>query len=124
MTGRRCWLAGAAAAAVATAGAQFGLHGQLFATEWALALILTLTQGAISLWINARALAAHPDRFFVWAIGAQGLRIFLLVCVLGIAFRYGMAHFAPFLAAALTGYVVMMVAEIWSLHSGSLRQEV
>ena len=109
---------------MATAGVQFGLHGQLFSTEWGLALILTLTQGAISLWINGRALAGHPDRFFVWAIGAQGLRIFLLVCVLGLAYRSGMAHFGPFLEAALAGYVVMMAAEIWSLHSGSLRQEV
>ena len=124
MTSRACWIAGGSAAAVATAAAQFVFHEDFFAVEWGMALILTLTQGAISLWINARALAAHPDRFFVWAIGAQGLRIFLLVCVLGIAFRFGMEYFAPFLAAALTGFVVMMMAEIWSLHSGSLRQEV
>ena len=122
MTARTCWLAGAGAAALTTVAAQIGLHGRLFAVEWGLALILTLTQGAISLWINVRALGAHPDRFFVWAIGAQGLRIFLLVGVLGIAFRFGMEHFAPFLAAVLTGYVVMMVAEIWNLHSGSIRQ--
>ena len=124
MTARQCWVAGALVTAIVTAVLHQGIHDRVFASEWALALILTLTQGAISLWINARAIAAHPDRFFVWAVGAQGLRVFLLVCVLGLAYRAGMANFAPFLEAALAGYVVMMAAEIWSLHSGSLRQVV
>lgn len=124
MTARQCWLAGALVTAAATAALQQGIHDNFFGAEWALAFILTLTQGAISIWINARAMAAHPDRFFVWAIGAQGLRVFVLVCVLGLAYRSGMANFAPFLEAALAGYVVMMAAEIWSLHSGSLRQVV
>ena len=132
MTARQCWLAGALVAAGVTAALHQGIHDKVFVAEWGLALILTLTQGAISLWINARALApshveglaTDTNRFFVWAIGAQGLRVFLLVCVLGLAYRAGMANFAPFLEAALAGYVVMMAAEIWSLHSGSLRQVV
>ena len=99
----------------------YACFGRWCMDAWALAGILTLTHGIISVWIIVRAVGSNPTRFFIWALGLNVLRFALLLGVVAWANRSGMRNFYPFLTATLFGYFVLMAGEIWSLHTRSLR---
>jgi hypothetical protein len=83
--------------------------------------LLALTQGGIAVWIDARALRGNPDYFMIWAVGAQNLRLFAVVAILGLAYRSGMANYAAFLSTALAGVVVMLAAQVLILHTRTMQ---
>jgi hypothetical protein len=115
-----------AAGAVAFTGSAVLIRtcfGAWFPGAWALAGILTLTHGFFSVWINVRAVGGSTTRFFIWALGLNGLRFALMLGVLAWAHGSGMEDFQPFLAAVLFGYFALMAGEVWSLHVRSLRGE-
>lgn len=113
-------LAGLAALAAGAAG-QFIATGGFHPEEFLWGALLALTQGKVAVWIDARSLRGNPDYFMVWAVGAQNLRLFAVVLILGLAYRSGMANYAAFLAPALAGIVVMLAAQVGVLHTASTR---
>lgn len=123
MIADRFILSAAAAALIGSAAVLYACFERWHPGAWALAAILTLTHGFFSVWINVRAVGGGTTRFFIWALGFNGIRIALLLGVLAWAHRSGMRDFYPFLTAVLFGYFALMAGEILSLHTRSLRGE-
>ena len=84
--------------------------------EFGFSLIFSLTHGFIALFITARAVERGPDRFFLWALGINGLRVFLLLLLLFFFKLDGRLDFMALLTGFLTGYFVFLFVEVAGLH--------
>jgi hypothetical protein len=96
--------------------AQQAFTGAIYPEELFKGWLLALTQGLIAVWIDTRALRGNPNRFMVWGILAQNLRVMALIGILVLVFRRGMLHFTPFMVAVLAGFLAMLAGQVWWLH--------
>lgn len=84
---------------------------------WGLALL----GAVIGSGIKKVALRRDFGWFMIWAFGINGIRALLFMTIIVAAHHNGMAHFRPFLLAALTGYFCCLYGEVLFLHLTSLR---
>jgi len=96
------------------------LHPVIFRTillGWGLALIGALLGSGIKFI----ALRGDFGWFMIWALGINGTRALLFIAIIVAAHQRGMAHFRPFLIAALVGYFCCLFGEVLLLHRISLQ---
>ena len=113
---RRYFIQAALAATLLTALALRLTHETLPQFEFGFSLIFSLTHGYFALFITARAIERGSDRFFLWALGINGLRVFLLLLLLFLLRLDGRLDFMALLTGFLTGYFVFLFAEVAGLH--------
>lgn len=99
---------------------RFDLHPAEFPAVllgWGLALIGAL----IGSGIKFIALRGDFGWFMIWALGVNGMRALLFIAIIVAAHQRSMAHFRPFLIAALAGYFCCLFGEVLLLHRISLQ---
>ena len=84
---------------------------------WGLALLGAIIGSSI----KKVALRGELGWFMIWAFGINGIRALLFVTIIVAAHHNGMAHFGPFLLAALIGYFCCLYGEVLFLHLTSLQ---
>jgi hypothetical protein len=83
---------------------------------WAAGNLLAVGNGVLAAWISRRAVGPDVTRFFLWGLGANGLRAMTLVLSIAAADRLRFPERNPLILCALFGYFVFLVREILDLH--------
>ncbi len=92
------------------------LHGAGQAFPIAAAWGVALLHGMAAFWINDRAIRLAPERFFIWGVGMNALRVLGLCALFMAAYRWYPDHFRAFLTASMIGYFCFLFGEIWNIH--------
>ena len=101
---------------------QIVLWKKIFLKELIYSWVLNYASASFAGFANAKAVNSGVTGMMIWGMGVHTIRLILMVIVLGLAHQKGMKNFEPFLAATLSGYLVLMIGEVLSLHFQSIKE--
>lgn len=116
-----CFLAAGVLTILLSVPAVRYLHGAGQAFPLTAAWIVALFHGAAAFLINNRAIRLPAERFFIWGVGMNGLRVLGLLALFMAAYRWYPDHFRAFLTASMIGYFCFLFCEIWNIHRATGR---